>query len=79
MTHAAAEANDPATSTNDPSRSVLHRDCSWTSWPRTKALWISAYNAEPGSASQDALNLLASWAATLEAAGSASPQPGQAH
>ncbi len=39
---------------------------------------ISAYTAEPGSASQNALNLLASWVATLEAAGSASDQPGQA-
>jgi len=29
-------------------------------------LRISAYTAEPGSASQDALNLLASWAATLD-------------
>ncbi|HMD92815.1 MAG TPA: hypothetical protein VKG80_09235 [Trebonia sp.] len=44
-----------------------------------EGLRISAYTAEPGCASQDALNLLASWAATLEAAGSASPQPGQAH
>jgi len=42
-------------------------------------LRISAYTAEPGTASEDALNLLASWAATLEAAGSASGQPGQAH
>ena len=44
-----------------------------------EGLRISAYTAEPGSASEDALNLLASWAATLEAAGSASPEPGQAH
>ena len=29
-------------------------------------LRISAYTAEPGSASEDALNLLASWAATLD-------------
>jgi len=42
-----------------------------------EGLRISAYTAEPGSASQDALNLLASWAATLDAAGSASSQPGQ--
>jgi transcriptional regulator with XRE-family HTH domain len=42
-----------------------------------EGLRISAYTAEPGSASQDALNLLASWAATLEAAGSAASQPGQ--
>jgi hypothetical protein len=31
-------------------------------------LEISAYTAEPGSASEDALNLLASWAATLDQA-----------
>ena len=31
-------------------------------------LRISAYTAEPGSASEDALNLLASWAATLDQA-----------
>ena len=31
-------------------------------------LRISAYTAEPGSASEDALNLLASWAATLNEA-----------
>jgi hypothetical protein len=31
-------------------------------------LKISAYTAEPGSASEDALNLLASWAATLDQA-----------
>ena len=43
-----------------------------------EGLRISAYTAEPGSASEDALNLLASWAATLEAAGSAAGQPGQA-
>jgi hypothetical protein len=43
-----------------------------------EGLRISAYTPEPASASEDALNLLASWAATLEAAGSASPQPGQA-
>jgi hypothetical protein len=35
-------------------------------------LRIAAYTAEPGSASEDALNLLASWAATLD-------QPGTAH
>lgn len=29
---------------------------------------MSAYTAEPGSAAQDALNLLASWAATLDQA-----------
>lgn len=40
-------------------------------------LRISAYTAEPGTASEDALNLLASWAATLDAAGSAAGQPGQ--
>jgi hypothetical protein len=34
-------------------------------------LRISAYTAEPGSASEDALNLLASWAATLDQAGTA--------
>jgi anti-sigma factor RsiW len=31
-------------------------------------LRISAYTAEPGSASEDALNLLASWAATIDQA-----------
>jgi len=31
-------------------------------------LRISAYTAEPGTPSQDALNLLASWAATLDQA-----------
>jgi hypothetical protein len=41
-------------------------------------LRISACTAEPGSASEDALNVLASWAATLEAAGSAPGQPGKA-
>ncbi len=41
-------------------------------------LRISAYTPETGSASEDALNLLASWAATLDAAGSAAGQPGQA-
>jgi hypothetical protein len=35
-------------------------------------LRITAYTAEPGTPSADALNLLASWAATLEQAG-ASP------
>jgi hypothetical protein len=35
-------------------------------------LRISAYTAEPGTSSQDALNLLASWAATLD-------QPETAH
>ena len=34
--------------------------------------------AEPGSASQDALNLLASWVAALEPTGSSSDQPGKA-
>ena len=34
-------------------------------------LRISAYTAEPGSPSEDALNLLASWAATLDQAGTA--------
>ena len=43
-----------------------------------EGLRISAYTAETGSASEDALNLLASWAATLDAAGSAAGQPGQA-
>ncbi len=43
-----------------------------------EGLRVSAYTAETGSASEDALNLLASWAATLEAAGSAAGQPGQA-
>ncbi len=38
---------------------------------RGLALRISAYTAEPGSASHDALNLLASWAATLDHAESA--------
>ena len=42
-------------------------------------LRVSAYTAETGSASEDALNLLASWAATLEATESAAGQPGQAH
>jgi hypothetical protein len=41
-------------------------------------LLISAYTPETGSASEDALNLLASWAATLDPAGSAAGQPGQA-
>jgi hypothetical protein len=31
-------------------------------------LRISAYSAEPGSPSEDALNLLASWAATMDQA-----------
>ena len=31
-------------------------------------LRVSAYTAEPGSPSEDALNLLASWAATLDQA-----------
>ena len=31
-------------------------------------LRISVYTAEPGSASEDALNLLASWAVTLDQA-----------
>jgi hypothetical protein len=31
-----------------------------------EGLRISAYTAEPGTPSHDALNLLASWAATLE-------------
>ena len=31
-------------------------------------LRISAYTAEPGTASEDGLNLLASWAATLDQA-----------
>jgi hypothetical protein len=31
-------------------------------------LRISAYTADPGSPSEDALNLLASWAATLDQA-----------
>ena len=46
-----------------------------------EGLRISACTPETGSASQDALNLLASWAATPEAAGpggSAPAQPGQA-
>jgi hypothetical protein len=34
-------------------------------------LMMAAYTAEPGSKSQDALNLLASWTATLPAAGAA--------
>jgi hypothetical protein len=33
-----------------------------------EGLRVSAYTAEPGSASEDALNLLASWAATLDQA-----------
>ena len=33
-----------------------------------EGLRISAYTAEPGSASEDALNLLASWAATADQA-----------
>jgi transcriptional regulator with XRE-family HTH domain len=36
-------------------------------------LRISAYTAEPGTASEDALNLLASWAATLDQAETAHP------
>ncbi len=36
-----------------------------------EGLRISPYTAEPGSAAQDALNLLASWAATLDQAGTA--------
>ena len=43
-----------------------------------EGLRVSAYTAETGSASEDALNLLASWAATLDQAGSAAGQPGQA-
>ncbi|HTJ72009.1 MAG TPA: helix-turn-helix transcriptional regulator [Actinospica sp.] len=35
--------------------------------PADPGLTLIAYSAEPGSASQDALDLLASWAATLEA------------
>ncbi len=42
-----------------------------------EGLRISAYTPEPASASEDAVNLLASWAATLDAAGSAAGQPGQ--
>jgi transcriptional regulator with XRE-family HTH domain len=43
-----------------------------------EGLRISAYTAEPGTPSGDALNLLASWAATSDQAASASGQPGQA-
>jgi len=43
-----------------------------------EGLRVSAYSAEPGTPSADGLNLLASWAATLEAAGSASGEPGKA-
>lgn len=39
-------------------------------------LRISAYTAEPGSASEDALNLLASWAATLDQAETAEAAEG---
>jgi len=41
-------------------------------------LRISAYTAEPGSASEDALNLLASWAATLDQAETAQAETAQA-
>ena len=41
-------------------------------------LRISAYTAEPGSASEDALNLLASWAATLDQAETAQAKTAQA-
>jgi hypothetical protein len=43
-----------------------------------EGLRVSAYTAEPGTPSGDALNLLASWAATTDQAGSAADQPGQA-
>jgi transcriptional regulator with XRE-family HTH domain len=41
-------------------------------------LRISAYTAEPGSASEDALNLLASWAATLDQAETAQAKTAEA-
>jgi hypothetical protein len=34
--------------------------------PADPGLTLTAYSAEPGSPSRDALNLLASWATTLE-------------
>jgi hypothetical protein len=34
--------------------------------PADRGLSLVVYSAEPGSASQDALKLLASWAATLD-------------
>jgi hypothetical protein len=36
--------------------------------PADTGLTLTAYSAEPGPPSQDALNLLASWAATLDQA-----------
>ena len=43
-----------------------------------EGLRISAYTAEAGSASDDALNFLASWAATLDEAAGSPGQPGKA-
>jgi len=47
-----------------------------TELPADTGLTLTAYSADPGSPSQDALNLLASWAATLDQAETADTTDG---